>query len=109
MSVLTIATIPVPIQAPLSLAYERQGEVFRCFDNTLASQVRSSKRRYTGTTSYLTGVELAALQTACDDDVTVSVTVVVDSDTQTFDAIVRLDADLQQIGLWFARLDIREV
>jgi hypothetical protein len=109
MSALTIATIAVPIQAPLSLQYERQGDVFRCFDNTLASQVRSEKRRYTGTTSYLTSTEKATLEAACDLDATVSVTLNVGGVSSTFDAIVRVDAELQQIGLWFARLDIREV
>ncbi len=109
MSALTIASIDVPIQAPLSLVHERAGEVFRLYDNSLASQVRSEKKRYSGTTSFLTSTELGTLQAACDEDATVTVVVDIGGVTTTISAIVRIDADLQQIGLWFARLDIREV
>ena len=97
------------ISPPISESYESVGEIFRTFSNTLASQVRSQKRRWQCETSFLTNAQKIALRSATDLDAQVSVTGTMAGVTVTFNAVVTVTLTLQLLDLWIAQLDIREV
>jgi hypothetical protein len=104
---ITIAGVSYAMQAPFSETWERVGDQTRNFDGGLASQVRTEKRRWTGTTSFLTSSELATLRTNTALDAIV--TVVDTLRTISISATVRIEAEAGLGGLWTVRLDIRQV
>ena len=104
---MTIAGVTYPMQAPVEEDFERAGESFRTYNNALASQVRSEKRRWTGTTSFLTTTELATLRSATLADATVTVIDTIRS--ITISAMVRIRPALTVLALYTVSLDIREV
>jgi len=104
---ITIAAVAYPMQEPLEEDFERAGDAFRTYNNSLATQVRSEKRRWTGTTSFLTVAELATLRTNTAADAIVSVVDTVRS--ITISAMVRIRPALKVLSLYTVSLDIREV
>lgn len=104
---ITINGVAYAMQAPFAESFERVGEQTRNFDGGLASQVRTEKRRWTGTTSFLSASELGVLRTATALDAIVTVVDTVRS--ISISAMVRVDARLELTTLWVASLDIRQV
>ena len=104
---ITIAGVAYAMQAPFAESYERVGEMGRAYDGGLFSQVRTEKRRWTGTTSFLSSAELATLRANTALDAVVSVV-----DTLrgiTISAMVRVEPQLQVTTLWTVSIDAREV
>ena len=104
---MTIAGVTYPMQPPVRETWERVGEQDRADDGSLYTQVRAEKRRWSGTTSFLTSAELATLRAATAGDAVVSVTDTIRS--ITISAMVRIEADLNVGALWTVALDIRQV
>jgi hypothetical protein len=104
---ITIAGVPYAMQAPFAESYERVGEMGRTFDGGLFSQVRIEKRRWTGTTSFLSSAELATLRTNTALDAIVSVVDTLRS--VTISAMVRIEPALTVTTLWTVGIDAREV
>jgi hypothetical protein len=104
---ITVAGVSYAMQAPFRETIERIGEQDRAFDGGLYSQVRVEKRRWSGSTSFLTNAQLATLKsnTALDAVVTVVDTI----RSITISAMVRVEPELGIGALWTAALDIREV
>ena len=103
---ITIAGVTYPMQAPVEEDFERAGDNVRTYNNSLASQVRSEKRRWTGTTSFLTAAEIATLRTNTAADVPVTCIDTIRSITIT--AMVRIRPSLSILSLYTVSLDIRE-
>lgn len=104
---ITIAGTAYPMQAPFTETLEPIGEQGRTFDGGLYSQVRAEKRRWTGTTSFLSAAQVTTLRNAIALDAVVSVT-----DTLrgiTISAMVRAEVQVGIGALWVATLDIRQV
>ena len=104
---ITIAGVSYAIQPPFSETFERVGEQGRAHDGGLYSQVRAEKRRWTGTTSFLSASELATLRTNTANDAIV--TVVDTLRSITISAMVRIEPEVGLGALWTVRLDIRQV
>jgi hypothetical protein len=104
---ITINAVAYPIQAPFREVFEPIGEQGRAFDGGLYSQVRAEKRRWSGSTSFLTSAEVGVLRSAISGDAIVTVVDTVRG--ITISAMVRADIELGIGALWVATLDIREV
>lgn len=104
---ITIAGTAYPMQAPFRESKEYIGEQDRAYDGELYSQVRATKRRWTGVTSFLTNAQLATLESAVANDTPVAVVDTVRSITIT--AMVRVEAEIGIGALWVATIDAREV
>ena len=104
---ITIAGVSYDITAPLDEEFERAGDSFRTYNNALASQVRSEKRRWTCTTDFLNFTELATLRTNTALDAPVTVIDTLRSITIT--AMVRVRPSLLILALYAVALEIREV
>ena len=104
---MTIAGVTYAMQPPVRESFERVGEQDRAFDGGLYSQVRVEKRRWSGSTSFLTVAELATLRSNTALDIPVTVTDTLRSITIT--AMVRVEAEVGIGALWIANIDAREV
>jgi hypothetical protein len=104
---ITIAGTAYAMQAPFREVKESVGEQDRAFDGGLYSQARATKRRWTGSTSFLSAAQLATLEAAVVNDTPVTVVDTLRSITIT--AMVRVEPQVGVGALWTADLDIREV
>ena len=104
---ISIAGVVYDMQAPVEEDFERAGDQFRTYNNSLASQVRNEKRRWTGTTSFLSAAQLATLRSNTLADTVV--TVVDTLRSITISAMVRIRPALTITTLYTVSLDIREV
>ena len=103
---MTIAGVTYPMQATVDEEFERAGDSLRTYNNALASQVRNEKRRWTGTTSFLSASELATLRTNTAADAVVTCIDTIRS--ITISAMVRIRPSLTILSLYTVSLDIRE-
>jgi hypothetical protein len=104
---MTIAGVTYPMQPPVRETWERIGEQDRADDGALYTQVKAEKRRWSGTTSFLTSAELATLRANTAGDAVVSCTDTIRG--ITISAMVRIESDLNVGALWTVALDIRQV
>lgn len=104
---ITIAAVAYAMQAPFTETFYRVGEQTRNFDGGLASQTKTEKRIWRGTTSFLSAAELATLRAATDLDEIVTVVDTVRG--ISMQAMVRTEAELSIATLWTVRLDMQEV
>lgn len=112
MAFLTVNGTDYDLIAFSEVEPERAGMWGRAFDNGMYSQLRSLKRRWSGTTAFLTATQAASLRTGTSGDTPISVTIIPDSTTVS--CMVRVNAihDFTASGsgvLRYADLDIREV
>ena len=112
MAFLTVNGVAVELITFDELEPERAGDWGRAFDNGMYSQLRSSKRRWAGTTMFIDYAAVNALKTATANDTPISVTN--NPDSNTISAMVRVgrvrDFTPTASGvLRHVELDIREV